>query len=77
MKAFFDYLKLLAIKMVITQLKENTNTLAKKIADKADIPLLGEKAERELAQKLIGFVIELLEEMNKKEEKPPLKQSGL
>ena len=77
MKAFFDYLKLLAIKMVITQLKENTNTLAKKIADKADIPLLGEKAERELAQKLIGFVIELLEEMNKKEEKAPLKKSGL
>ena len=77
MKAFFDYLKLLAIKMVITQLKENTNTLAKKIADKADIPLLGEKAERELAQKLIGFVVELLEEMNEKEEKPPLKRSGL
>ena len=77
MKAFFDYLKLLAIKMVITQLKENTNTLAKKIADKADIPLLGEKAERELAQKLIGFVVELLEEMNEKEEKAPLKKSGL
>ena len=77
MKAFFDYLKLLAIKMVITQLKENTYTLAKKIADKADIPFLGEKAEKELAQKSIGFMIELLEEINKKEEKPPLKQSGL
>ena len=64
MKAFFDYLKALAVKMVINQLKENTDKFAKMIADKADIPLLGEKAEKELAEKLIGFVVELLESLN-------------
>ena len=67
MKAFFDYLKGLAVKMVINQLKENTDKFAKMIADKADIPLLGEKAEKELAEKLIGFVVELLETLNEKE----------
>ena len=67
MKAFFDYLKSLAVKMVINQLKENTDKFAKMIADKADIPLLGEKAEKELAEKLIGFVVELLETLNEKE----------
>ena len=67
MKAFFDYLKGLAVKMVINQLKENTDKFAKMIADKADIPLLGEKAEKELAEKLIGFVVELLENLNEKE----------
>ena len=67
MKALFDYLKSLAIKMVINQLKENTGVLAKKIADRADIPFLGEKAEKELAEKLIGFVVELLESLNQKE----------
>ena len=69
MKAFFDYLKGLAVKMVINQLKENTDKFAKMIADKADIPLLGEKAEKELAEKLIGFVVELLENLNEKETK--------
>ena len=67
MKAFFDYLKGLAVKMVINQLKDNTDKFAKMIADKADIPLLGEKAEKELAEKLIGFVVELLETLNEKE----------
>ena len=67
MNAFFDYLKSFAIKMVINQMKENTDALAKKIALKADIPLLGEKAEKELAEKLIGFVVELLENLNEKE----------
>ena len=67
MKAFFDHLKGLAVKMVINQLKDNTDKFAKMIADKADIPLLGEKAEKELAEKLIGFVVELLENLNEKE----------
>ena len=75
MKAFFDYLKGLAVKMVINQLKDNTDKFAKMIADKADIPLLGEKAEKELAEKLIGFVVELLENLNEKETKK--KGSGL
>ena len=75
MKSFFDYLKGLAVKMVINQLKENTDKFAKMIADKADIPLLGEKAEKELAEKLIGFVVELLENLNEKETKK--KGSGL
>ncbi len=77
MKAFFDYLKSLAIKMVINQLKENTDKFAKVIAQKADIPLLGEKAEKELAEKLLGFVIELLENLNIEEVKVPIKKSGL
>ena len=75
MKAFFDYLKSLAVKMVINQLKENTDKFAKMIADKADIPLLGEKAEKELAEKLIGFVVELLESLNITD--PPKKGSDL
>lgn len=75
MKAFFDYLKGLAVKMVINQLKENTDKFAKMIADKADIPLLGEKAEKELAEKLIGFVVELLENLNIKD--TPKKGSSL
>ena len=75
MKAFFVYLKSLAVKMVINQLKENTDKFAKMIADKADIPLLGEKAEKELAEKLIGFVVELLENLNIKD--TPKKGSSL
>ena len=77
MKAFFDYLKSLAIKMVINQLKENTDKFAKMIADKADIPFLSEKAEKELAEKMMGFVVELLENLNAKEVKEPTKRSGL
>ena len=63
MKAFFDYIKKLAIKMVIGKLKENSDVLAKKIADKCDIPLLNEKQEAELAEKLLDGMTEIIEDL--------------
>lgn len=63
MKSFFDYIKKLAIQMVINQLKDNSDKLAKKIADKCDIPLLSEKQEAELAEKLLDGMTELIEDL--------------
>ena len=63
MKSFFDYIKKLAIQMVINQLKANSDKLAKKIADKCDIPLLSEKQEAELAEKLLDGMTELIEDL--------------
>ena len=60
MKSFFDYLKKLAIQMVVNELKDNSDKFAKKIADKCDIPLLSEKQEAELAEKLLDGMIELI-----------------
>ena len=67
MKSFFDYLKKLAIQMVINQLKDNSDKLAKKIADKCDIPLLSEKQEAELAEKLLDGMTELIEDLFEKD----------
>lgn len=70
MKGFFDYLKGIAVQMAINALKENTDKFAKVLADKADIPFLNEKQEKELAEKLIDGISELLEEvMNNPEKK--------
>ncbi len=63
MKSFFDYIKKLAIQMVINQLKDNSDKLAKKIADKCEIPLLNEKQEAELASKLLDGMTELIEDL--------------
>ena len=63
MKKFFDYLKKVAVQMVISSLKENSDELAKKIAKKNSIPFLTEKQEVEFADKLIEGIAELLEEM--------------
>ena len=63
MKSFFAYIKKLAIQMVINQLKYNSDKLAKKIADKCDIPLLSEKQEAELAEKLLDGMTELIEDL--------------
>ena len=49
--------------MVINQLKDNSDKLAKKIADKCDIPLLSEKQEAELAEKLLDGMTELIEDL--------------
>ena len=68
MQGFFEYIKKLAVKMVIDALYANSDALAKKIADKADIPLLSEKQEKELAAKFIDGVAELIEDLF--EEKP-------
>tara|TARA_R100000808_G_C2144177_1_gene151955 strand:- start:743 stop:970 length:228 start_codon:yes stop_codon:yes gene_type:complete len=62
-KSFFDYIKKLAIQMVINQLKDNSDKLAKKIADKCEIPLLNEKQEAELASKLLDGMTELIEDL--------------
>ena len=64
MKSFFDYLKKLAIQMVVNELKDNSDKFAKKIADKCDIPLLSEKQEAELAEKLLDGMIELIEDLS-------------
>ena len=63
MKSFFDYIKKLAVEMVINQLKDNQDKLAKKIADKCEIPLLNEKQEAELASKLLDGMTELIEDL--------------
>ena len=63
MKSFFDYIKKLAIQMVINQLKDNKDLMAKKIADKCEIPLLNEKQEAELASKLLDGMTELIEDL--------------
>ena len=68
MKGFFEYIKKLAVKMVTDALIANSDALAKKIAAKADIPLLSEKQEKELASKFIDGVVELIEDLF--EEKP-------
>tara|TARA_Y100001963_G_C6601592_1_gene362799 strand:+ start:517 stop:744 length:228 start_codon:yes stop_codon:yes gene_type:complete len=62
-KSFFDYLKKLAVQMVINQLKDNSDKFAKKVAEKCDIPLLNEKQEAELASKLLDGVTEIIEDM--------------
>ena len=67
MKSFFDYLKKLAIQMVVNELKDNSDKFAKKIADKCDIPLLSEKQEAELAEKLLNGMIELIEDLPEKD----------
>ena len=67
MKSFFDYLKKLAIQMVVNELKDNSDKFAKKIADKCDIPLLSEKQEAELAEKLLDGIIELIEDLPEKD----------
>ena len=67
MKSFFDYLKKLAIQMVVNELKDNSDKFAKKIADKCDIPLLSEKQEAELAEKLLDGMIELIEDLSEKD----------
>ena len=67
MKSFFDYLKKLAIQMVVNELKDNSDKFAKKIADKCDIPLLSEKQETELAEKLLDGMIELIEDLSEKD----------
>ena len=67
MKSFFDYLKKLAIQMVVNELKDNSDKFAKKIADKCDIPLLSEKQEAELAEKLLDGMIELIEDLPEKD----------
>ena len=69
MKSFFDYLKKLAIQMVVNELKDNSDKFAKKIADKCDIPLLSEKQEAELAEKLLDGMIELIEDLSEKDSK--------
>ena len=63
MKNFFDYIKKMAVQMVINTLKENSDDLAKKVAAKNSIPFLSEKQEIELADKLIEGVAELLEDL--------------
>ena len=63
MKAFFKYIQGLAIKMIIKGLKENEVKVAKHIASKVDIPLLGEAQEAELAKKLIAGFVEVLEDI--------------
>ena len=63
MKSFFDYLKKLAVQMVINQLKDNSDKFAKKVAEKCDIPLLNEKQEAELASKLLDGMTEIIEDM--------------
>ena len=68
MKGFFEYIKKLAVNMVTDALLANSDALAKKIAAKADIPLLSEKQEKELASKFIDGVVELIEDLF--EEKP-------
>ena len=67
MKSFFDYLKKLAIQMVVNELKDNSDKFAKKIADKCEIPLLNEKQEAELASKLLDGIIELIEDLPEKD----------
>ena len=67
MKSFFDYLKKLAIQMVVNELKDNSDKFAKKIADKCDIPLISEKQEAELAEKLLDGMIELIEDLSEKD----------
>ena len=67
MKSFFDYLKKLAIQMVVNELKDNSDKFAKKIADKCDIPLLSEKQEAELASRLLDGMIELIEDLPEKD----------
>ena len=67
MKSFFDYLKKLAIQMVVNELKDNSDKFAKKIADKCDIPLLSEKQEAVLAEKLLDGMIELIEDLPEKD----------
>ena len=67
MKSFFDYLKKLAIQMVVNELKDNSDKFAKKIADKCDIPLLSEKQEAELASRLLNGMIELIEDLSEKD----------
>jgi len=67
MKSFFDYLKKLAIQMVVNELKDNSDKFAKKIADKCDIPLLSEKQEAELASRLLDGMIELIEDLSEKD----------
>ena len=67
MKSFFDYLKKLAIQMVVNELKDNSDKFAKKIAGKCDIPLLTEKQETELAEKLLDGMIELIEDLPEKD----------
>ena len=67
MKSFFDYLKKLEIKIFVNELKDNSDKFAKKIADKCDIPLLSEKQEAELAEKLLDGMIELIEDLSEKD----------
>jgi len=51
----------MAMPLAIKWLKENEDALAKKFADSNDIPLIGEKAEKQLAAGVIAAVVELLE----------------
>ena len=53
--------------MVVNELKDNSDKFAKKIADKCDIPLLSEKQEAELAEKLLDGMIELIEDLSEKD----------
>jgi|TARA_R100000501_G_C2601106_1_gene98161 hypothetical protein len=63
MKKLFDIILKLSMPLAVNYLKENEDRLAKKFADSKDIPLIGEKAEKELASAVIGVVAELLEDV--------------
>tara|TARA_Y100001963_G_scaffold149477_1_gene229066 strand:+ start:704 stop:937 length:234 start_codon:yes stop_codon:yes gene_type:complete len=75
-KKFFDYLKKVAVQMVVNELKNNSDKFSKKIAEKCDIPLLSEKQEAKLAETLLDGMVELIEEMyvEKPKSKPKKKK---
>ena len=74
MKRFFDYLKKVAVQMVVNELKNNSDKFSKKVAAKCDIPLLTEKQEAKLAETLLDGMVELIEEMFVEKPKPKPKK---
>ena len=70
MKKFFDWVKSIGGKFIISAIKNNTDWLAKKMADSVDIPWVSEKNEQKEAKKAIeaitGFIEELVEKETKK-----------
>ena len=80
MNKFINWLKGFGFKLAIDMVKSKTDWLAKKMADSVDIPFISEANEKKEAKKAIDALVSLLEELAQsdvKEEKTPLKKSGL
>ena len=69
MKKFFDWAKSIGFKLAIGAIKNNTDWLAKKMADSVDIPFVNEKNEQKEAKKAVEALTGLLEELAEKETK--------